>query len=49
MGVICELDDEVCEMWKVLKNKVIWYIVKNLSMFGDDRNGVIIRITIFLS
>ena len=37
MGIICELDVRVDEMWKVLKIKGIWYIVKNLSMFGDDK------------
>ena len=35
-----EWNDEVSEIWKVLKNRVIWYIVKNLSMFDDDRNEV---------
>lgn len=31
------------EVIKVLKNKVLSYVVKNLSMFGDDRNGVVVR------
>ena len=37
MGIICELDVGVGEGEKVLINKVIWHIVKNLSMFGDDK------------
>lgn len=45
MGIICELDVGVGEGEKVLKNKVIWHIVKNLSMFGDD-NSLITKIII---
>ena len=37
MGIICELDVRVGEMGKMLKNKVIRHIVKNLSMFEDDK------------
>lgn len=37
MGIICELDVRVDGVEKVLKNKVIQHIVKNLSMFGDDK------------
>ena len=45
MGIICELDVGVGEGEKVLKNKVIRHIVKNLSMFGGD-NSLIIKIII---
>lgn len=44
MGIICELDVRVGEMGKMLKNRSIRYIVKNLSKFDDDRNRMIIKI-----
>lgn len=40
------MDAWMGEMGKVLKNKVLLWIVKNLSMFGNDRKSKIIKIII---